>query len=91
MKTVSLISTIHSAEMEESHNIDRNTREKVVKPNALIDYTKYMKGVDRAGRYLSYYSIIRQTIIWTKIVAIYLINCALFNSFVVYNSVKGKE
>ncbi|XP_017792101.1 PREDICTED: piggyBac transposable element-derived protein 4-like [Habropoda laboriosa] len=85
-KTVSLISTIHSSKMEESHNIDRNTREKIVKPNALIDYNKYMKGVDRADQYLSYYSILRQTTKWTKKVAMYLINCALLNSFVVYNS-----
>jgi len=90
-KTVSLISTIHSSKMEESHNIDRNTREKIVKPNALIDYNKYMKGVDWADQYLSYYSILRQTIKWTKKVTMYLINCALLNSFVVYNSVKEKK
>lgn len=87
-KTVFLISSIHSAEMRESQNIDRRTRQKIIKPNALIDYNRYMKGVDRADQYL-YYSILCKTAKWTKRMAMYLINCALFNSFVVYNSVNS--
>lgn len=90
-KEVSLISSIHSAEMKESHNVDRMTRQKIIKPNALIDYNKYMKGVDRADQYLSYYNILRKTTKWTKRVAMYMINCALFNSFVVYNSITTKK
>ena len=50
-----------------------------------------MKGVDRADQYLSYYSILRKTTKWTKRVAMYLVNCALFNSFVVYNSHAPKK
>lgn len=45
-KEVSLISSIHSIEMEERSNVDRIRREKIMKPKAFIDYNKYMKGVD---------------------------------------------
>jgi len=73
-KEVSLISSIHSAEMKESNNVDRIKRQKIIKPNALIDYNKYMKGVDRADQYLSYYSILRKTVKWTKRLAMYMMN-----------------
>jgi hypothetical protein len=45
-----------------------------------------MKGVDRAGQYLAYYSLLRKTVKWTKKVALWLINCALFSSFLVYKN-----
>ena len=43
-----------------------------------------MKGVDRADQYLSYYSLLRKTVKWPKKVAFWLINCALLNSFQIY-------
>jgi hypothetical protein len=46
----------------------------------------YMKGVDRADQYLAYYSLLRKTVKWTKKIALCLINCALFNLFLVYKN-----
>jgi hypothetical protein len=43
----------------------------------------FMKGVDRADQYMAYYSLLRKTV---KKVALWLINCALFNSFLLYKS-----
>jgi hypothetical protein len=45
-----------------------------------------MKGVDRADQYLSYYSFLRKNVKWLKKVVLYLLNCALFNTFFVYRS-----
>jgi hypothetical protein len=45
-----------------------------------------MKGVDRAYKYLAYYSLLRKTVKWTKKGALWLINGALFNSFLVYKN-----
>jgi hypothetical protein len=50
-----------------------------------MEYNKFMKGVDRADQYLSYYPILRKTMKWSKKVVLWLINCALFNAFRVYN------
>jgi hypothetical protein len=49
----------------------------------------FMKGVDRASQYLAYYSLLRKDVKWTKKVALWLINCALFNSFLVYKYLKS--
>jgi hypothetical protein len=85
-RDVRMISTIHPATMIESHNIDWNTRQNIWKPVCVVEYNKYMKGVDRADQYLSYYHIMRRTRKWTKRVALYLINCALFNSYCTFKT-----
>ena len=74
--------------MVESHNIDWLSKEKIWKPICVVQYNKYMKGVDRADQYLSYFSMVHRTKKWTKRCAMFLINCALFNAFKVYKSVK---
>jgi len=42
-------------------------------PYAVDQYGKLMKGVDRADQYLSYYSVLRETVKWSKKVALYLL------------------
>jgi hypothetical protein len=54
------------------------------KPISSSEYNIFMKGVDRADQYLTCYSLLRETVKWTKEVALWLISCALFNSFVIY-------
>ena len=56
-----------------------------------MDYNKYMKGVDRADQFLSYYPIYRKTIKWSKKVSIYLFNCALLNAFRTYQHFNTKH
>ncbi|XP_066585579.1 piggyBac transposable element-derived protein 4-like [Prorops nasuta] len=90
-RNVNIISTIHSAQMAESRNRSRTSDCRIQKPISIIDYNKYMKGVDRADQYLSYYSIFRKTKKWTKRVVMFFINCALFNSFRVYTTLNGKK
>jgi hypothetical protein len=51
------------------------------KPISIYEYNMLMKDVDRADQYLAYYSLPRK---WTKKVALWLINCAFLNSFVIY-------
>ena len=51
----------------------------IKKPSAAVQYNKFMK--DMAHHYLSYYSVLRKTVKWSKKVVLYLLNCALFNAF----------
>jgi len=53
----------------------------VKKPYAVVQYNKFMKVMDRADQYLSFYSVLRKTVKWSKEVVLYLLNCALFNTF----------
>ena len=81
---VRMISNIHSADVIDTGRVIRRTGLPEKKPTCIIEYNKYMKGVDRADQYISYYKIMRKTVKWTKRVVMYLINCALFNAFRMY-------
>lgn len=81
-KLITMISTIHSADMVECAS--KRTKKKIMKPICVREYNKFMKGVDRADQYLLYYSICRKTKKWTKQTVLYLINCALFNAYQIY-------
>ena len=79
-----MISTIHNTNLADTQKKCRKTNREIRKPGCVLDYNKYMKGADRADQFLSYYPIYRKTIKWSKKVVLYLFNCALFNSFRVY-------
>jgi len=49
-----MISRIHDATNVNTGQKDRKTNVAIKKPNAVVQYNKYMKGVDRAEQYLSY-------------------------------------
>ena len=79
-----MISTIHDATTVNKGRKARKTNLEIKKPYAVIQYKKFMNGVDRADQYLSFYSVLRRTVKWSKQVVLYLLNCALFNAFFVY-------
>jgi len=85
-----MISTIHDATIVNTGRKDRKTNMEIKKPYA-VQYNKFMKGVDRADQYLSYYSILRKTVKCLKKVVLYLLNCALFNTFFCVQDTKYKQ
>jgi hypothetical protein len=58
----------------------------IKKPYAVVQYSKFMKGIDRADQCLSFYSVLWKTVKWSKKVALHLLNCVLFNTFFVYRT-----
>ncbi|PNF17588.1 hypothetical protein B7P43_G14505 [Cryptotermes secundus] len=81
-RAVNMISTIYNSSM-----VDVQRRHgQVKKPVCIFKYNMFIKGVDRADQYLAYYSLPQKTVKWTKKVALWLINCAIFNSFLVFKN-----
>jgi len=79
-RLVNMISTLHTAEAIET------SRQKGVakkKPKCVIDYNTHMHGVDIADQYLAHYPFICKTVTWPKKVIFYLLQCCLFNSYVI--------
>ena len=58
------ISTIHDATVVSAGRKDGKTNMEIKKPYAVVQYNKFMKGVDRADQYLSFYSVLRKTAKW---------------------------
>jgi len=50
-----MISTIHDATIVSTGRKDRKTNMEMKKPCAVVQYNKFMEGIDRADQYLSYY------------------------------------
>jgi len=78
-----MISTIHDATIVNKGRKDRKTTTKIKKPYAVVQYNKFINDIDRADQYLSYYSVPKKTVKWSKKVVLYLLNCVLFNAFFV--------
>jgi hypothetical protein len=90
-RLVRMICTIHDATIVNTGRKDRKTNMEIKKPYAIVQYNKLMKGVDRADQYLIYYSILRKSVKWSKRVVLYLTNCAFFNAFFVYRTLRNEK
>ena len=53
---------IHDITIVNTGMKDRKTNTEIKKPYAVDQYSKLMKGVDRADQYLSYYAVLRETV-----------------------------
>ena len=80
-RLVRMISIIHDTTIMNTRRRDMKTNVEVKKPNAVVQYSKFMKAIDRADHYLTYYSVLRETVKWSKKLVLYPLNCPLFNAF----------
>lgn len=57
-----MISTIHNAKYTDinTDKIDHDTQLRIKKPHCVVDYNKYMSGVDLADQYLAYNPIYKK-------------------------------
>jgi hypothetical protein len=70
-----LVGTIHDATVLDTGRKDRRTDLEIKQPYAVLQFSMFMKGIDGADQYLSYYSVLRRTVQWLNV----SLNCALFN------------
>jgi len=77
---------IHEVTIVNTRRKDKKTNMEIKKPYAVVQYNKFMKGIDRADQYLSYYTVTRKTVKWSKKVVLYLLNFPLFNAYLVYRT-----
>jgi len=82
---------IHDATIANKGRKDRETNMEIKKPYAVGQSDKFIKGIDRADQYLSFSSVLRKTVQWSKKVLLYLLNCVFFNTFFVYRTLNTKK
>jgi len=63
---VRMICTIHDATIVNKGRKERKTNMEIKKPSAVVQYNKFIKGVDSADQFLSYYSVLQKTVKWSK-------------------------
>ncbi|XP_026736358.1 piggyBac transposable element-derived protein 4-like [Trichoplusia ni] len=88
-KDIFILSTIHSDIMAPSLKEDRATGLPVMKPQAVLDYSKNMGSVDTADMLLSSIQCIRKTIKWYKKLFLHIIDMHVLNSFFCYKEINN--
>ncbi|KAG5863278.1 hypothetical protein JTB14_015383 [Gonioctena quinquepunctata] len=71
--------------------IETRRKEKVNKPLPIVQYNKYMSGIDRRNQMLSYYSAERKTIRWPKKLFMHFIEIMLLNAHHLFNKYSGSK
>ncbi|KAJ8926270.1 hypothetical protein NQ314_021391, partial [Rhamnusium bicolor] len=62
-----------------------------VKPLPILNYNKFMSGVDRQDQMMAYYPCSRKTLRWYKKLAIHFFQLILVNSHYMFNEYSGKR
>jgi len=88
-RVVKAISTKHDASTTTiTRRIKRGggATEEVSKPACIVDYNKYMAGVDGLDQMISYYPFTRKSVKWTTKVLFYLMEISVHNAYVLYKA-----
>lgn len=85
-----MISAIHDLGMVNTGRNCIKTNLEVTKLHYIVQYSKFVKTVDRVDQYLIYYSILKKTVKLSKKVMLCLINYARFKVFTTLNRNKNK-
>jgi hypothetical protein len=84
-KTVCMLSTIHRAQEVDTGVRNRTSGEAIYKPSAVVDYTKYMGGVDLADQLMQYYHFMRRSCKWYRKLWVHLFNMVIMNCCILNN------
>jgi len=92
---VNLLSTIHDATEQQALFRIRHTNEREpqwrYKPSCIVDYNKYMGGVDLNGQMLASYYVPRRGIKWWRKLAFHLFDMAVLNAYMAYQKFTKRE
>lgn len=55
-----------------------------LKPNQIVQYNKFMSGVDRQDQMMAYYPCERKTLRWYKKIGIHFIQICMLNLYLIY-------
>jgi hypothetical protein len=83
-RDVTVLSTKHMPTFSLTGKVNRVTREPICIPTCILEYNKYMGGVDRSDQLGKYYTITRKSMKWWKKLAFHIINLLITNSYVLY-------
>ena len=86
-RAVTALTTIHdntSVAVERRNRHAAGGWETVMKPQVIVEYNRYMGGVDHADQLLSYYGFGHRTVKWWRRAFFFLLDMAVVNSYILY-------
>ena len=85
-KVVYLLSTVDRGEKILTGKVDPRSRQPIRKPEVVVNYDKYMGGVDRSDQMVSYATFNARTLKWWKRVIFHVFSLAILNAYILYKS-----
>ncbi|XP_069104408.1 piggyBac transposable element-derived protein 4-like [Argopecten irradians] len=82
-KDVSFLTTIHEGVMVYTGKRDHDGN-RIVRPDCVLSYNKYIGAVDRCDQMVSYNGFDRRTLKWWKKVFFHILGIAVLNSYIIY-------
>lgn len=83
-RPVSMLSTLHDASVIATGQLDRVTKLEIKKRKVIMDYNKYMGGVDKLDQMIEPYISTRKSLKWYKKFFQHLLDVTVYNAFVLY-------
>ncbi len=86
-RVVTALTTIHTdttTQVERRSRCAPGGREMVEKPTAIVEYNRFIGGVDLADQLLSYYGFGHRTVRWWRRAFFFLFDMAVVNSYILY-------
>lgn len=90
-REVSLLSTIHNPVSVLSQNVDPHSRQRIMKPECVLDYNQNMRLVDKSDAMISSIECARKTLKWYKKLFFHLLDLTMLNSYILYTLKSGKK
>ena len=90
-RVVKLLSTVHMGELQDSGKIDHQTGLPRLKPDAVKEYNKNMRLVDKSDMMISSIDCLRKILKWYKKAFFHLLNITVLNSYILYQQLHPKE
>jgi hypothetical protein len=85
-KPVYMLSTVHGSDMSATHRRDKDTNVIIMKPSMVVNYNKYMGGVDRSDQMISYTNSIVKSFNWWKKVIFHVLAIAVLDAYILFKS-----
>nr|XP_053636290.1 piggyBac transposable element-derived protein 4-like isoform X1 [Cherax quadricarinatus] len=90
-RDVTLLTTIHRNEMQDSGKVDRVTNERIRKPVTVIDYTQNMRLVDKCDMQIVFVDCVRKSYKWYMKLFFHLMDISMLNAYNMYQIKTGNR
>jgi hypothetical protein len=84
-RLVTMLSTLFGPQTQLITGYRKKQSVQFEKPIVVLEYTKFMGGVDRADQYCRYYGFTRRSYKWCKKLFFWLMEVAVVNSYILYS------
>ncbi|XP_066920134.1 piggyBac transposable element-derived protein 4-like [Clytia hemisphaerica] len=90
-KVVSMLSTKHTAQIQETEKLHHSTKQPIRKPDVIVEYNKTMGGIDNLSRVIVPYALARKGVKWYRKLAEVFMDFCIYNAYVIWKQLNESK